>query len=300
MKMKEEILDIGYLKLSYKAWGHSTEKTPVVFFHGWLDNANSFDDLIHCLPDDRLYLAFDLPGHGHSDHKPVGQLYHFLDGVGDLRRVLDELGYDKVSVVGHSLGAAMLSVLASLYPEIIESVCLIEAVGPIASEEAHSARQLKESIDKQLLGVGRNMVEYPSLEAMGAAREKGMLGLEKAAARRLVERSYTAHGKGYKWSTDPRLRVPSPMRLSESQVKGILTKLKVPLQLIIAERSLIPEDVIKQRLSYFDQYDLVTLPGGHHLHMEESVSSVAKALTEFWGSSSMLECETAMEQNGGS
>jgi pimeloyl-ACP methyl ester carboxylesterase len=144
------------------------------------------------------------------------------------------------------------------------------------------------------------MVEYPSLEAMGAAREKGMLGLEKAAARRLVERSYTAHGKGYKWSTDPRLRVPSPMRLSESQVKGILTKLKVPLQLIIAERSLIPEDVIKQRLSYFDQYDLVTLPGGHHLHMEESVSSVAKALTEFWGSSSMLECETAMEQNGGS
>jgi pimeloyl-ACP methyl ester carboxylesterase len=281
MKLTEKTLDLGYVSVSYKQWGEPTDLTPVLMVHGWLDNANSFDSVVSGLTENRAYIAIDLPGHGHSGHKKPGQLYHFLDGVTDLCRIIDLLGYEKVILVGHSLGAALSSVLASIFPERIEKVCLIEAVGPIASDPKDSARQLRESIEKQLKGVGQNMVAYPSLEKMIEARQKGIGGLGYEASRCLVERSHSECEEGFYWSTDPRLRMPSPMRLSEDQVKGMLTKLSVPLKVILAERSLIPADMIKLRLSYFDQPDVITLPGGHHLHMEESASSVSEELNSF-------------------
>lgn len=281
MTFVEKEIDLGHVKIAYKQWGNPSDKTPVILIHGWLDNANSFDLVIPELPQNRHYLAMDLPGHGHSTHKPKGQLYHFLDGVVDLRKTILKLGYEKVILVGHSLGAALSSVLASVYPEIIEKVCLIEAVGPIASDAKDSARQLKESIEKQIQGVGRNMVAYPDLESMIQARQKGIGGLSYEASKLLVARSHEVNEDGHFWSTDPRLRLPSPMRLSEDQVKGILSKLEVPLKIIIAENSLIPKSTIELRLTYFTEPDVKTLPGRHHLHMEESASKVAEELNSF-------------------
>ncbi|GLQ31913.1 alpha/beta fold hydrolase [Litoribrevibacter albus] len=285
MSFIEKEVDLGHLIISYKQWGQDSSfpqsHVPVLLVHGWLDNANSFDQVISHLPNDRLYLAIDLPGHGHSSHKANGQLYHFLDGVADIKRLIDSLGFEKVILVGHSLGAALSSVFSSVYPEVVEKVCLIEAVGPISSDPKDSARQLRDSIEKQIKGVGRNLVAYSSLDEMAQARQKGIGGLTYEASLKLVERSHKSNESGFFWSTDPKLRLPSPMRLSESQVKGFLSKLSVPLKVIIAENSLIPRDVIDLRLSYFTDPDVVQLPGGHHLHMEESALSVAEELNSF-------------------
>ncbi|MFC3151854.1 alpha/beta fold hydrolase [Litoribrevibacter euphylliae] len=281
MTFVEKEVDLGSVTIAYKEWGCISDKTPVLLIHGWLDNANSFDLVLPEQELNRLYLAIDLPGHGHSSHKPEGQLYHFLDGVADIRKLISKLGFEKVILVGHSLGAAISSVFASIYPEIVERVCLIEAVGPIASDPKDSARQLKDSIEKQLKGTGRNMVAYPDLESMIQARQKGIGGLSYEASKLLVERSHEANEDGHFWSTDPRLRLPSPMRLSEEQVQGMLSKMEIPLKIIIAENSLIPQATIEQRLSYFTDPDVKTLPGRHHLHMEESAARVAEELNSF-------------------
>ena len=66
MIVQEKRLDLGYISLAYKEWGEESDELPVVFFHGWLDNANSFDLIIPELKRDRKYLAFDLAGHGLS------------------------------------------------------------------------------------------------------------------------------------------------------------------------------------------------------------------------------------------
>ncbi|GAA3920554.1 alpha/beta hydrolase [Litoribacillus peritrichatus] len=281
MTFTEKRLDLGYLSVAYKEWGEASGELPVLFFHGWLDNANSFDLVISGLSKDRRYLAFDLTGHGHSEHRPEGQLYHFLDGVADIRRIFDALELEKAIVVGHSLGAALLSAFSSAYPELVDRVALIEAVGPISNNEAEIADQLRDSVDKQLIGSGNNMAVYPDLETMAKARQRGIGGLGFEASRKLVERSSIKVENGYEWSSDPRLRVPSPMRLSESQVKGFLTKITSPLKLILAEKSLIPAEMIEKRLTYFSDYQMSVFPGGHHLHMEESASLVAEALNLF-------------------
>ena len=47
---------------------------PVIALHGWLDNALSFDAIAERQSTWRL-VALDLPGHGHSGHKPASGSY---------------------------------------------------------------------------------------------------------------------------------------------------------------------------------------------------------------------------------
>ena len=81
MKPREIKLQLPNLKLTAKQWGPESGK-PLLALHGWLDNAASFDGLAPLLPELNI-VALDLPGHGLSEHKPAGSVYHFIDAVSD-------------------------------------------------------------------------------------------------------------------------------------------------------------------------------------------------------------------------
>ena len=80
------------IRLVAKCWGNP-DGLPVLAFHGWLDNAATFDNLAPLLPELRI-LSIDLPGHGHSDHRPSGSSYYFIDMVMDVIEVADVLGLE--------------------------------------------------------------------------------------------------------------------------------------------------------------------------------------------------------------
>ena len=67
----------GFLKISPHPQVGPRDAPPVLLFHGWLDNCHSFLPLLTKLPKNRRYIALDLPGHGHSSHKPNGS-YNFI------------------------------------------------------------------------------------------------------------------------------------------------------------------------------------------------------------------------------
>ena len=48
---------------------------------GWLDNVNTFDNLIPLLSKNLRIVAVDPPGHGKSDPFPPDCAYNYLDGV---------------------------------------------------------------------------------------------------------------------------------------------------------------------------------------------------------------------------
>ena len=112
------------LRLSAKCWG-SPAGMPVLAFHGWLDNAATFDHLAPCLKEFRL-VSIDLPGHGLSEHRSSSSSYHFSDMIVEMLEVLDVLGWHRFSLLGHSMGAGVASYLAGTIPEKIKSVILIE------------------------------------------------------------------------------------------------------------------------------------------------------------------------------
>src|SRR3546814_2132060 len=60
--------------------------------HGWLDNAASFIPMLAHLGDFDV-VAIDLPGHGHSFHRPPGASYGLAEYLDDLLNALDAMGW---------------------------------------------------------------------------------------------------------------------------------------------------------------------------------------------------------------
>jgi pimeloyl-ACP methyl ester carboxylesterase len=72
--------------------------------------------------------AYDLRGHGYSDVPPDG--YTSADHAGDLVALMDQLGIDRASVVGHSFGGVIALHAAVLAPERVEAVVLSDPYFP--------------------------------------------------------------------------------------------------------------------------------------------------------------------------
>jgi pimeloyl-ACP methyl ester carboxylesterase len=74
--------------------------TPVVLLHGLTCNAAYWLRVSPLLEGLRV-IALDFRGHGLSRHR---ESYAYPDYEGDLLSVIDELGLERVTVAGHSLG----------------------------------------------------------------------------------------------------------------------------------------------------------------------------------------------------
>lgn len=272
---EELSLDLGTIRVAARAHG-PVDGPPVLALHGWLDNAATFDPLAPMLDGMRV-VAPDLPGHAHSDHRPPGVVYHFIDYVADALTVADTLGWQRFALLGHSLGGAIGTLLAGACPERVERLALIEAVGPLAEEPEQAPQRLAQSVTYG----GRSTRYYDSIDQAVATR-RTVGELSDAAARRLVERGTVAEAAGIRWRYDRRLWRPSPYRMTEDQVLAFLTAIRAPTLLIAADDGYIHPDhpVIARRLDCLADGTVHHLPGNHHLHLEDP-EPVAQRLRPF-------------------
>ena len=99
--------------------------TPVVLLHGFASDATSWAP-VEAHIKHRPLVRIDLPGHGKSPRLA-------LDGFGDLvrevRRAFDDLGEDRVHLVGHSLGGALAVALADTRAKRLASLTLVAPAG---------------------------------------------------------------------------------------------------------------------------------------------------------------------------
>lgn len=84
------------------------------------------------LPDIRL-VAPDLRGRGRSAHLPGP--YGMAAHADDLAGVLTSLGEERVTVVGHSMGAFVALVLADRHPALVSRLVLVDGGLPLALPE---------------------------------------------------------------------------------------------------------------------------------------------------------------------
>lgn len=264
-------------------WHAGAGGVPVLAVHGWLDNAATFDRLAPLLHDAPLH-AVDLPGHGFSDPRPAGMRYHNADFLDDLVAVLDGLFPDTpVTLLGHSLGAGLCLMIAALFPERVHKLVLLEGLGPVAANPEDYLAQTREAV-LALPAQASARKPVASLEVAVQARRRGMTGpLSESAARLLCTRSLEtgADGQLY-WRSDKRLRLPSLIRYQEAQVRACIAAIRVPTLVICGEQGLPQASAqYRERLAHFVQAQVVTLPGGHHLHLDESPDAVAAVVRAF-------------------
>ena len=127
---------------------------PVLTFHGWLDNAGSFDKIIPEIqkshPDLEFY-CFDWPGHGLSSHRPAGTYIQNTAYLYDISRILKHLNLAEINTMGHSMGGQAITQFSCVFPGVIKSSIIFDSLGFIPARSTGLAESLKSAITSSLI-----------------------------------------------------------------------------------------------------------------------------------------------------
>jgi pimeloyl-ACP methyl ester carboxylesterase len=271
----EEIrLSLPHIEVAAHLYGPE-DGQPVIALHGWLDNAATFSRLAPLLTGLRI-VALDLPGHGHSDHRPAGAAYNIWDYAHDVLQTAEQFGWKRFSLLGHSMGAIVSVLLAGAMPDRIARLALIDGVIPYTGEADTAPEKLGESLHALLAVDDKRKPVYPNFEKAVAARMKGVGAVSHDAAERLALRGLMPVPGGYTWRTDARLMLPSPMRLSRAHALAFVHRVGCPASLVLAEQGLMTQPAMLDLIESFP-FARHRLSGGHHLHLDDQLGAEAVA-----------------------
>jgi pimeloyl-ACP methyl ester carboxylesterase len=259
-------------------WGNPQGKT-ILAFHGWLDNANSFEPLAKHFPDFR-FIAVDLPGHGKSSHKPEGTIYHFAEYTLEIISIVEALGLKDFILLGHSMGGAISTLVAGSGLLNLDKLVLIEALGPISSPPAKAPEILRDAIKQILHPRGKKETYFPDWEsAIGVRMRAG--DMTRLSVEKIMERGLEKSPKGLKPRRDLRLHFNSLFRLTEDQVIAFCEQIQCPTLLILGDKSMYPiASIYEGRKKAVPKFTEKILNGGHHLHLDDP-ENVANTILNF-------------------
>ena len=254
----------------------------VLALHGWLDNAASFLPLAPQLPELDLVMI-DLPGHGLSAALPPGSEYTMIGAIANVLAVADALGWERFTLLGHSMGAGIASLVAAAEPARVEALIAIEALGGLSERVENTAQRLREAIAAHRALPGKSLRVFPNLETPVRARMMANQ-LDETSARLLVERGVRAVPGGYSWGSDQRLTLPTAVRLTEAQIDVLVQAIECPTQVVYATpaQPYFPEPLRSRRAALLRDGQVACIAGSHHLHMEDP-TTVAAVLRPFLG-----------------
>lgn len=269
------------LTLAAREW-HPHARFPLIALHGWLDNAGSFDLLAPQLPRCHL-LALDTAGHGASGFRSADADYSLWEDAGDVLRVADRMGWRTFSLLGHSRGAGVATLLAGAVPERVERLVLIEGGLPIPAEANEAPETLAAALaERDFLARRRGRV-FAQRDAAIAQRAMGFSRISTQAAEILARRSLRRVAGGFQWHVDPRLKGTSPLRLTPDQIRAFVERVRAPVLMVVAEESPFRNRPIYRRLvPCFRDLRMERLPGGHHLHLEGAQDGIARRIRAFF------------------
>ncbi len=266
-------------------FGDPTNK-PLLALHGWLDNAATFSRLGPLLQN-RYVVALDLPGHGESDHSPGHGNYAFADTALWVARAADTLGFDQFDLMGHSLGANVAVLTAAGLSDCIKQLVLIEGIGPPTESADKAAQRFGNAIKETLRRTNKQAPVYAS-EAHAIAARQHVSEMTPAAVEIIVKRNLRAVEGGVTWRTDPRLKSTSATYFTEDHVHNYLSTIECSVLLIMADKGFLAAprrgadraERLPARMKKIARLSSVTLPGQHHLHLDDA-KPVAAAINEF-------------------
>ncbi|EOB6679834.1 alpha/beta fold hydrolase [Vibrio vulnificus] len=278
--MRETRYAIASGTLAAIEYGDSkTADLSVVFLHGWLDNAASFQSVIEHLHQraPELHLcAFDLPGHGYSSHKSVDNFYPFHDYIDDVYQFLRVLSPNKLLLVGHSLGALIASCYSAAFPEQVTALVQIEGYGPLAEAPQKAVERLRQGV------LSRNRLRVKPSRNLNSLEEALTLRstanqLSADLLRPIVERGVVQQHGVWQWRHDAKLKCDSLYRLSQKHAETILDQISCFHLIILGENGFRELKDISH-LNAKNPAQIETEQGGHHCHLEQSLEVAMRIL----------------------
>lgn len=282
---RSEFIHVRGLRYHVRRWGDAAR--PRIFLgHGWLDTSATFAPLVAPLLDRWQVLAPDWRGFGYSQWPDDG--YWFPDYVGDLEAIVDHYSPDEpLRLVGHSMGAQILSLYAGLRPARVRAlVCLDGLFLPDMPAEL-APKRFRAWLD-ELKDLPQQKY-YPSFEVLAerVRKQHPQLSAEQTLFIARCWGHEDARGK-IGLLADPKHRMNGPGLYKAAESLAIWRCVTVPTLFIDAGKSAFsrvipPEEVARRRACFANRREAVIAEGGHMLHFDAPVPT-AQRIAEFLSS----------------
>lgn len=239
---------------------------PIVLGHSFLYSGEMWREQLPVLATRHRVLNLDLRGHGRSGE--VRQPFSLYDAVADVVAVLDELGIEKATWCGLSIGGMVALRAALTCPQRVGALILLDTDAG-AESALHRFRYAA-------LGLG---VRVTGARPFAAPIARLMFG---ATTRRQNP------GLVGQWKDHvPTLHVPSVLHglraiLSRDSLLACLPQIRIPALVMVGEEDRTLPPVLSQRIhDLLPDSRLVRIPGAGHLAALEQPAVVNREILEF-------------------
>ena len=240
--------------------GGTAGGSVVVCAHGFSDDGNCWSRLADRIGDRYEIVAVDARNHGRSDRGPAD--WETL--TADLAGVVDRLGLERPTLLGHSLGATTVALVAAHRPELVGRVVLEDPPWRIDAAPLDA---------DQIVGV-RAWVASLGGESVDRLREMGRL-----------QHPAWPDEEFDSWA-------PAKLGLGERAVehltpidwRAVVSAIDVPLLLVMGDPDLdaiASPDVAAEVAALHDDVSVVTIDGAGHNIRRERLDAYVAALTAF-------------------
>jgi len=301
---REIEIPVPYGKIAGRCWGDPSGK-PILGLHGWLDNAGTHDHLAPLLDEGYYLVSLDQPGHGLTSKYPAGMMYKMSDGFVFIRRVLDQLKWDKVTILGHSMGGGLGLWYSAMFPEQVDKIISIDLLSfgalPL-NKHVGSARtaviesvKIQKKLENPLTpsynfedGVARAFMASNLITRAFLTTSNETEQISEDSVRTLMKRGLidVGDGSGFTWSADLRLRIPTAFNMDHDMTEEFASKVSSPHLVIKATDSpkYMSDEDFDKMLKVFRKnnpnFVYRELAGGHHLHLNNP-EPVAEIINKF-------------------
>lgn len=101
------------------------DKKTIVFLHGWGADKDNLRGIYNNLTDEYRIISIDIPGFGGST--PPDEVWGSYEYAEVIFSFIKALGITKFSLIGHSFGGKIASIISYRYPDFVEKLVLIAA-----------------------------------------------------------------------------------------------------------------------------------------------------------------------------
>ena len=252
----DRFVRVGELNLHYLEWGEPGAP-PVIMVHGLSGNAHNFDNLAPHLAARYHVICVDVRGRGESDWASDGN-YSNDAYIADLEGLRQALGFERISLVGTSLGGRISMSYAGAYPDRVERAVLND-IGPDIDPRG-GARIADSTRDA--------VTTFESMEEVIAWHREQRAGFSSLTD--TDQRAVAGHavkglpGGGYTWKMDPAVRT-DPRRPDPETSWKLALNIPCPVLLVRGGDSDLLSPVTARRMvAEMQNCRMVEVPGVGH------------------------------------
>lgn len=134
----------GTVRLHVEVSGEASGGPTALLLHGWPDTGTMWDEVATRLVEAGFRVAVpDLRGCGRSDKPREVEDYQMAHLVEDVAALVDALGGEAVTLVGHDWGAALAWAVSTLRADLVDRLVAVSVGHPSAFFAAGIAQQVK-------------------------------------------------------------------------------------------------------------------------------------------------------------